>query len=55
MIQKPKIKILDRATIFLKNTSPNSYFFQNLKSISKIWTIGSAKTGQPVIVPENGP
>ena len=27
MIQNPKIKLSDRATISLKDTSPNSHFF----------------------------
>ena len=31
MIQKPKIKFSDRATISLKDTSPNSHFFSQPK------------------------
>ena len=55
MIQKPNIKFLDRATISLKDTSLNSQFFQTEKLVPKIWIVGSAKIGQPVVVSENRP
>ena len=52
MIQKPNIKLLDRATISLEDTSPNSHFSPNQKSVPKIWSVGSVKTRQPVAVLE---
>ena len=54
MIQKPNIKLSDRATSSLKDTSPNSHFFSSRKSIPKVQTVGLDKTGQLVAVPENG-
>ena len=54
-IQKPNIKFSNRAISSLKDTSPNSHFFPSKKIIQKIWTVGSAKIGQPMAIPENGP
>ena len=42
---KANIKFLDRDTISLKDTSPNSHFFLIEKSVPKTWTVGSAKIG----------
>ena len=55
VIQKPNIKFQDRAAISLKDISPNSHFFLNRKSVPKIWSVGLAKTEQPVEILENGP
>ena len=50
MIQKPKINFSDRATIYLKNTSPNSHFFPveiNPKNLDSRFGQNKAACGSP--------
>ena len=44
MIQKPNMKFTDAATLSMKNTSPNSYFFP-IENQSQIWTMVQLKQG----------